>query len=154
MTLCTRSCLATFLIFTHTFLIKSAIHFIWSQTLKKMRKYQCWKSIKTPTKYKRSQNHRFIVFQRSEIFSHLSQSCSSLLHSLPWRTGQWLCVGWIWNIIAHKRTKLGAPESFDDISNDDDVNSCHGHNGGSQHRGWRNKVKGVFHHLKVKSTWF
>merc|ERR1719273_2483439 len=39
------------------------------------------------------------------------------------------------------------PESFNDISNDDDVNSSYSHNGRGQHGGWRNKVKGVFHHL-------
>merc|ERR1719295_247973 len=39
------------------------------------------------------------------------------------------------------------PECFDDISDNDDVDSSNGHDGRSKHRGWRNKVTGIFHHL-------
>ena len=42
-----------------------------------------------------------------------------------------------------------SPESFDDVSNNDHVDSSNGHDGRSKHRGWRNKVKGIFHHLWI-----
>ena len=42
-----------------------------------------------------------------------------------------------------------APESLDDIRNNDDVDRTNSHDGRSQHRGWRSKVKRIFHHLRL-----
>ena len=44
-------------------------------------------------------------------------------------------------------SQFSGPESFDDISNNDDIDGTNGEDGRSQNRGWGNKVKGVLHHL-------
>ena len=43
--------------------------------------------------------------------------------------------------------QLSGPESFDDVSNNDDIDGTNSEDGRSQNRGWGNKVKGVLHHL-------
>ena len=43
--------------------------------------------------------------------------------------------------------QLSGPESFDDVSNNDEIDGANSEDGRSQNRGWGNKVKGVLHHL-------
>ena len=102
-------------------------------------------SMLMPTNTRDLKNHSFIVFFSREILSPIQSVLffSFTFSSLEDRTIN-MCKNfpYLWLHMIKQ-----SPESFDDVSNNDHVDSSNGHDGRSKHRGWRNKVKGIFHHL-------
>ena len=58
------------------------------------------------------------------------------------------------NVTEHSKSdydqlnQLSGPESFDDVSNNDEIDGANSEDCRSQNRCWGNKVKGVLHHLE------